>query len=278
MCQEKIKVRDKLWIFASRPHDDDPYLSRSANGELVGCDWSRITPAEGAFMLGTPNLIMVSSDGIPVPFSKDAYGYMESFYRLKKVLWSCTGSSGFRNGNEEEFICKLSEKYPNISGGFMDDFTWDNVRSSLRSAEEVKELFAGIRKTLNKACRPMELWATCYVKDIEQYPIDVYDDIDVLTVWNMQCETPQVYINNFELYEKYFPHKRKAMGIYLYDYPNRCGTEIENFKMQCETSLKLLKEGRLDAIIFLTNCTMGIGLESELWLRGWIDKVGEELL
>ena len=160
----------------------------------------------------------------------------------------------------------------------MDDFAWGLDRTSARTAEEVKELFAGIRKTLDKACRPMELWATCYVEDIEKYPVDTYDDIDVLTIWNMKCETPQVYEDNFKMYEKYFPNKRKAMGIYLYDYLNRCSTELENFKMQCETSLKLLKEGRLDAIIFLTNCTMGIGIESEFWLRGWIDKVGEEFL
>jgi hypothetical protein len=37
----------------------------------------------------------VNSDGIPVPFSADAYGYAESFCRMKKVLWSITGSGGF---------------------------------------------------------------------------------------------------------------------------------------------------------------------------------------
>ena len=28
---------------------------------------------------------------------------------------------GFRNGNEEEFICDMSEEYPNIIGGFFDE-------------------------------------------------------------------------------------------------------------------------------------------------------------
>jgi hypothetical protein len=46
-------------------------------------------------------------------------------------------------------------------------------------------------------------------------------------------------------------------------------------KKQCETGLKWLKEGRNDAMIFLTNCTMGMGFESEKWLRNWIDEVGD---
>ena len=63
--------RDKLWIFASRAHDDDIFFLRAK--EQPKARWSRITPAEGAFMLGVPNMIMVESDGVPCPYTEDAF-------------------------------------------------------------------------------------------------------------------------------------------------------------------------------------------------------------
>ena len=76
-------------MFGVRAHDDDNFLGKRAdigsNKEDV-IKWSRITPAEGAFMLDIPNILMVNSDGVPAPFSDDAYGYMESFCR-KRLMW-----------------------------------------------------------------------------------------------------------------------------------------------------------------------------------------------
>ena len=37
-------------------------------------------------------------------------------------------------------------------------------------------------------------------------------------------------------------------------------------------SLKWLREGRIDGIVIEANSTMGVGFESELWLRKWIEK------
>ena len=273
-----IKVRDKFWIFASKAHDDDPYFGQSKDGILTGCEWSRITPAEGAFMLGTPNLMMIVSDGIPVPYSRDAFGYLESFCRLKRVLWSCTGSGGFRNGNEEEFICDMSEEYPNLIGGFFDDVTWDHRHQCVRKPADCKALFDNARKAFDKAGKPMEIWSNCYSSQFDMYPKDTFENVDVMTIWGMDRTSKENYLNDFKKYEEVYPEKRKAIGIYLYHYIERKAWELDIFKMECETALELLKEGRIDEIIFLTNCTMGIGLETELWLRDWIDEVGDEEL
>ena len=81
-----MKVRDKLWLFASRAHDDDIWLGKSRNNRFT-C-WSRITPAEGAAMLDVPNIIMIGSDGDPAPYSAEAYGYMESFCRISESISS----------------------------------------------------------------------------------------------------------------------------------------------------------------------------------------------
>ena len=92
-------------------------------------------------MLDIPNMIMVSCDGEPFPFSEDAYGYAESFIRMDKVLWSGISAPVKHHvGLEETFICELAEKYPNICGVFLDDFIGSFKKTPDRN-EKVKKFF-----------------------------------------------------------------------------------------------------------------------------------------
>lgn len=271
----EVKVRDKFWLFSSPAHDDDIFLLNR------GCDErfakrSRITPAEGAFMLDIPNVVMVSSQGRPVPFSEDAYGYMESFCNIKNVMWSITGSTGFRTGNEEEFICELSKKYPNIMGAFLDDLM--GYGGVDKGEKFYMDEIAKMKEKLSNASKPIELWSTCYTKSVHKYSREMYKDIDGITVWNMQTDEIPNMDEDFSRYEDLLPDTRKMLGLYIYDYDQDRSVTLENMHFQCETGLKWLKEGRIEGMIFLTNCVMGIGLKSEYWLRDWIKKVGNENL
>ena len=223
-------------------------------------------------MLDVPNIIMIVSDGIPVPFSEDAYGYMESFCRMKNVVWSITGSSGFRAGNEEQFICKLAEKYPNVTGAFADDFLGVGMNRG-KTPEEKREMVLDIRRTLDTACRPLSMWLTLYGRDLETCDTSVYGLFDTLSLWSWHYEELDRLPERFELMEKKFPEQKKYLGIYLFDYPSGEPIPNEYMELQCEYGLKLLREGRADGLIFLTNCVMGVGLPSEYWLRDWIDRV-----
>ncbi len=265
-----MKVKDKLWLFASRAHDDDIWLGKSGNGRFT--KWSRITPAEGAAMLDVPNIIMIGSDGIPAPYSADAYGYMESFCRMKNVVWSITGSGGFRTGNEEQFICHLAEQYPNVTGAFADDFLGLG-QSAGKTDEEKAEMVKAIRRTLDGACRPMSMWLTLYTRDLEACDPSLYGLFDNLTLWTWEYQELERLAENFELLEKKFPDHKKYLGIYILDYPSGEAIPNDYMELQCEYGLKLLREGRADGMIFLTNCVMGVGLPSEYWLRDWIDRV-----
>jgi len=262
-------ARDKFWIFGVRPHQDDIYLGKSH--ALRNYCWSRITPGEAALMLDVPNMLMINCDGIPVPFSAEAYGYAESFCRMNKVLWGATGSAGFRVGNEEQFICDLAEKYPNIGGAFMDDF-FGKFKGQPDAAEKAEALLKEIRSGLDKACRPMELYVVWYT---HEYDIDhrLLGYIDGITLWTWNCGELTQLGERFERIEKNFPDKKKLLGIYMYDFPSGMPVPNELMEHQCELGLKLMKEGRLDGMIFETNSVMGVGLPSELWLRKWIEKV-----
>ena len=48
---------------------------------------------------------------------------------------------------------------------------------------------------------------------------------------------------------------------------------MKNF---CQLKRKWIKDGKIEGLIFRTNCNMGLGFESEYWLREWIKKVGDE--
>ena len=49
------------------------------------------------------------------------------------------------------------------------------------------------------------------------------------------------------------------------------GEHVELMKHQCETGLKLLKEKKIDGMVFEANTTMGVRLPSELWVREWLE-------
>ena len=265
-----MTVRDKLWLFASRAHDDDISLGKSMNNRFTRR--SRITPAEGAAILDIPNVIMIVSDGMPPAYSSDAYGYLESFYRMKNVVWSIVGSGGFRAGNEEKFVCDMVKRYPNITGVFADDFL-GSTQMQNRTDDEKRQMILDIRHTLDSADKPLSMWLTLYAYDLDTCDTSLYGLFDSLSLWTWEYKDLDRLPERFALMEKKFPAQKKYLGIYIYDYTAGEPVPDEYMSLQCEYGLSLLKEGRIDGMIFLTNCVMGVGLPSEYWLRNWIDKV-----
>ncbi len=265
-------VREKLWLFGVRPHQDDIWFNMPCKDRLY-C-WSRITPAEGAFMLDIPNMLLINCDGEPAPFSHDAYGYAESFIRMDRVLWGASGSDGFRTGNEERFVCELAKRYPNVCGAYMDDFLHKLTKAA--SEEEKNGVIAElerIRAELDKAEHPMELAVTWYMNQMTELDPRAMACIDTLVLWTWNADELPLMEERFARIEGNYPDHKKLLGIYLYDFPNHRSVPIALMEHQCETALKWLREGRIDGIVIEANSVMGVGFESELWLRQWIEKV-----
>ena len=255
-----MKVRDKFWLFASRAHDDDIWLGKSHANRFTR--WSRITPAEGAAMLDVPNVIMIGSDGVPAPYSAEAYGYMESFCRMQNVVWSIAGSGGFRAGNEEQFICELAKRYPNVTGAFADDFM-SMPDATVEETEKKREEIRKVRAVLDTAVRPLSMWLTMYTHGLATCDPSMWETFDTLSLWTWSYKDLDNLKENFALWEKKFPRQKKYLGIYILDYPSGEPIPNEYMELQCEFGLSLLKQKRIDGMIFLTNCVMGVGLPSE---------------
>jgi len=263
-------ARDKFWMFGVKAHQDDMWLKPSGEEKVDYYFRSRITPAEGAMILDIPNMMMVNCDGVPAPYSKDALGYAESFYRMKQVMWSGTGSSGFRAGNEEEFICSLADKYPNIMGEYLDDLHL-RFRDLPDGKERAVALLKEIREKLDKASHPIKLHLGWYWHH-DPYP-GMMEYVDYFSFWTWHSEQLPMLKERFEIIEPKFRGKKILLGIYMYDFPGRHPVPLDLMEYQCNYALELLKEGRIDGIIFEANSVMGVGLPSEKWLREWIDQV-----
>ena len=265
------KVSDKLWMFGVRPHQDDANMHRR-QGQRLRLH-SRITPAEGAFMLGIPNMIMVTCDGEPYPFSDDAYGYAESFIKMDKVLWSGISTPmKHHTGLEEAFICELCKTYPNVCGVFLDDLMVcfrDEEGKNAKAEKFLKDM----RSRLKDACRPLDIWMVWYTYEIENTAPEVIDQVDGITLWTWNSEELPLLEERFEKIEKMFPSKKKMLGVYMYDFSNYRMVSLDMMEHQCAVALKLLKEKRIEGIIIECNAQMGMGLQSELYIRDWIDTV-----
>lgn len=254
-------VKDRLWIWGHEAgsHDKGWDIPKP----------SRMTPAEGAFYLGVPNIIMIRYDDKPqMPFDQ----YALAFRPLKKVVWSITGAGGVTSEDERNHVLELAKKFPNIVGVFMDDFFVGDGEGVL-SIDQLRDF----RKYLNLPDRNLDLMVTVYTHNLDAPSTGKYLELcDVASIWTWKAIDIADMENNFVKFENVAPNCQKLLGCYMWDYGTHQPMPVELMQMQCETGLKWLKNGRIDGMIFLASCICDLELDAVEWTRDWIAKVGEE--
>jgi hypothetical protein len=304
-------VRDRLWIFTVVEGGNNKKSPASPNGNLkhyiddFAPGGSRMTPAEGAFWLGVPNLLFIRSNSQPAS-PKDEVGrrktsyqqYATSFQPLERVVWSTVGSGGEGGMGELPATLSLAQEFPNIRGIFMDDFVRPIPRKKATDANTGRPAMPladlrRLREQTKTIGRPLDIWVTLYTHEINperknkaipyrscEPPLaDFLGEFDVLTLWTWDsAEIPELEANLLAL-EKIAPKKaRIALGIYLWDFQNKKPVSVELMKHQCDLGLKWLKEGRISDMIFLANTMLDVGMPSADFSREWIKEHGGEKL
>jgi len=290
-------VRDHFWIFTVFAGGDNKSLE--AGGVHGG---SRMTPAEGAFWLNVPNLLLIRSGGHPpLPDTQPEHAvtsfdqYAISFQPLDQVVWSVVGSGGKGGMAELAPVVDLAKEYTNIGGIYLDDFIIDAKRQADgttvgRPALQPAELTEA-RDQLKSVGRPMDIWITLYTHEICpprrttspsfrgcNPPLSEFLHLfDVLTLWTWNAdELPALEENLAALEAMVSMNQRIALGLYMWDFPNRRPVPMELMKHQCDLGLKWLREGRIHEMIFLANTVLDVGLPSAKFAREWIAEVGAE--
>lgn len=257
------KVRDKFWIWGhdSGSHDNQFGIKKS----------SRMTPVEGAFYLGVPNIIMVRYDDRPAPpFDQ----YTIAFRPLKQVVWSIVGAGGAAADNEIEMARDLAINFPNFSGVVMDDFFRYDPASG-RVAVHTVDTLNEVQKRLALPDKKLDLWVVLYNHQLE-HPVEEHlAACDVISFWTWTSERLGLLEQNFKRVEDMAPSCRKVLGCYMYDYGNGKPMPIDLMKRQCELGLQWLRSGRIEGMIFLASCICDLEFETVEWTRQWISEVGD---
>lgn len=257
-------MKDKLWIWGHEAGSHDNQFG------ITGP--SRMTPAEGAYYLGVPNIVMVRYGNKPSPpFEK----YALALSPLKRVVWSIVsaGDCTDTENNEVALVCDLATSFTNICGIIMDDFFRGN-KAAFYTLKELKVIQGKLKNYEPK----LDLWVVVYDRDILNNLLvkEYLEYFDVVTYWTWQAKNIENLEQSFERFEKISPSSRKMLGCYMYDYGDKKTMPVSLMEKQCHLGLRWLQEGRIEGMIFLTNCICDMGLEAVEWTRQWIQKLEEK--
>jgi hypothetical protein len=263
---EKSTVRDKLWLWGhdAGAHNDSWGLPKP----------SRITPAEAAFYLGIPNLIMVRYLGRPpLPFDQ----YAVPFRALKRVVWSVVGASGHTDKEERAHVLDLAARHPNVTGVMLDDFF--GSEQAAQGDDRVALPPDQLRKLgsqLTVGGRRLRLWAVLYEHQLERPLAPYLELLDLVSFWTWDSENLQGLEANLERLEELTPGGGRVLGCYLWDYGKKRPMPLDLMQHQCESGLRWLRQGRIEGMILLASCVCDLELEAVEWTRHWITQIGDQ--
>jgi hypothetical protein len=260
-------VKDRLWLFGSPTGSTAPHTKRR----------TVMSPAEGAFYLGIPNIYMNQANAGPEAklgrFEPPFEQYAVALRPFKRVLWGLVGSGGFTTPEERKEGVELICKTPNFVGAHMDDFFTSQAtgKRAVLTLEELRE----IRQTLKAAGRPLEIYSTYYTT-LLKLPLDDYLKLlDGVTFWTWKPEDLVNLASNVAKVKQAAPHLKVILGCYLVDFTKKVSIPIPAMQRQCEFGLEALKQKQIEGMMFLSNGVMDVGFEAVDWTREWIQKVGD---
>ena len=257
-----MKLKEKLWNWG--------HLEGSHN-KIVPFD-CKMSPEEFAKEYGIENSFIVSYGGNIQPPFNDLAKRMSS---LRQVKWSVLGDASSplpsaELGNTEDVIDVLTDA-KNINGCVMDDFF-----SAERMERFPPKILKKIQNRLND--NNLDFWCVLYNGRINEDLSEYLDCFDGVSFWIWGCDK---IVNVDKYLERYFEitkGKKKMLGIYLYDYldDKTQPMDIKLFEMQLSKYFNLLRENKIDGIIFCSNTVGDAPLETNKLLKEYIAKYGDE--
>lgn len=255
---------DKFWLWGQSPgthhevNGGNPYKLPGVNA---------MTPGRGADYLGVENCcrVVMGDDPAP-PFDK----YSEELKDLKQVVWSIVGDCGSKRNDEQgddlNELLRQAEKYPNITGGILDDFFKSDGagRYDVEDVEKFRDRLHGFAR------RKLDLWIVLYELQLD-FDLRRYLDLcDVITFWTWKGSNLKNLNENLAKVIERTPGKRRFAGCYMWNYGEAKPLTIDDMRCQCETYCEWMEKGELEGIIFCSNCIMDIGLDAVEWTKQWI--------
>ena len=264
-----MKLKDRIWLWGQDAGTHHAYHNNE--WKLPGVN--RMDPAAGAGYFGIVNCCRVVMSGKPEPpFDAES----EKLKGLKRLVWSVVGDGStdrtYGGVTDIEEVLRQAQKFPNVCGGILDDFFFDNAppRLTVEQLKEVKE-----RLGANKP-RPLDLWIVLYDRQLGLDCNSYLDICDVITFWTWIGANLKNIDDNLGKLCLKTPGKRRMAGCYLWNYGESKPMTVEQTEYQINKYHQWIKKGGLDGIIVVSNNLADIGLESSKWLKGWLSRTGDE--
>jgi hypothetical protein len=223
---DESTIRDRLWLWG---HDAG---SHNEGWGLPGP--SRITPAEAAFYLDIPNLIMVRYKGHP-PLPLDQFAV--PLQVLRRVVWSAVGAHGQSEKEERSHVLDLASRHTNVTGIMLDDFFVDKPalegKTTALSLDELREL----RGNLAVCGRQLDLWAVLYEHQLNPNLAPFLELLDVVSLWAWDAQKVLNISKSLGELEALAPSCGKVLGCYMWDYGRKSPIPLEGLKDLCAMGL-----------------------------------------
>ena len=256
------KLSEKLWNWG---HLEGSH-SALKGLEKYGC---AMTPEQFAKEYGVKNAFIVSYGGnIQPPYDALA----KRFSGLSNIKWSVLGDSStplpeHRLGHTPDVI-KVAEKSVNITGVIVDDFF-----SPKRIERFTPEVLSEIKASLN--AKGLDFWCVLYAHETEMELEKYLDCFDGITFWlwtDEQLKDMEKYVAKaFELAKD----KPLMLGIYLWDYSVGKEMDTELYKAQIHKYFNLLKEKKIEGIVFCSSTIGDAPLETNKILKEYVARYGD---
>jgi hypothetical protein len=273
------KVRDILWVWAIPGRGEQSAVPQTL------ASFGQASPARRMELLQVPNVIMAGS-GIPNEQTL-ALAHTEAVQHADRIVWEILPDGEvdyhdkFQYEQRARQVCELAAKHPQIVGILLDDMTSVAVRNGFKP-EHIRALKDQLARELIKVGRSptsadLETWGVVYTMNFDQKNIaDYIEELDVINLWVWKPSELENLESSVEHCRKSFPGKSVVLGLYLYDYAYGRPMPAEIHQRQCETALKLVRAGKIDGIVFLTNDKDDNAIHE--WTADWIKQVGNQAL
>ena len=284
MDAQNSRVRDRFWMWG--------HVAGSFDGMYNLPGTSRMSPAEAAFDLNVPNMIMVrffsateEYANVGVLPQQPYKQHLISFRPLKRVVWSIggfgtdrrvqRGGVGMVTARDLKAVWNMAGDASNLVGAQLDVFFRDSFAGRRMSTFSRDELDY-IKGQLKLASPKLDLWVTFYRHDLDHNPAPFLDRVDVVTFWTRQVKDLETLEDGFVRLEQVSPGKRKLLGCSMWDFEDAKPIPLALMQKQCRLGLEWLRKGRIEGMIFRASPLCDLQIEAVEWTRNWIRDVGDK--
>ncbi|MCE5347197.1 MAG: twin-arginine translocation signal domain-containing protein [Bacteroidales bacterium] len=265
------KLRDRLWMWG---HDSGVY--DGPNGVYNIPLSPSISMADGIKYMGIPNVCVIRH-GIPDD------DYLTQFKEVKRIAWTLSMGSNESYHTLKDYVFKLRDRMPNLTGYFLDDFFRLSAKSladsnsagpapAALSMEEMKQLYD---ETLAYK-RRLDLSIVLYTHQLHPSIQPVMKYVDVVSLWIWTGADIQMIEDNFKKYRSLVPDKPTLLGIYMWDFGGKKELSQDFMVKQLDYAHQLYQEGQIEGLIFHCTPLVNKNLQAVEYAKEWIAKHGDE--